>query len=118
MKNQNFLKRLSFSLNGFRSAWGSEKSFRTQVVITTLVVFVLFFLKPTLIWCAVFVLIIGATLAAELVNTALESMLDTLHPGFHPHIGKAKDCAAAAVLTLSLVSIFIFILFLFDKFYV
>lgn len=116
MKNQNFIKRVIFSLQGFKSAWQSETSFRTQILITGLVILTLAFLRPSLIWTAVFVLIIGATLAAELFNTALEYTLDVLHPGLHPQIGKAKDCAAAAVLVLSLSSILIFILFLCDRF--
>ncbi|MFA6237606.1 MAG: diacylglycerol kinase [Bacteriovorax sp.] len=116
MKNQNFYRRLLFSLNGIRSAWKSEISFRTQTVITALVIIALIFLRPSVQWTAIFTLIIGATLASELLNTALEYMIDVLHPGLHPQIGKAKDCAAAAVLVLSLSSILIFLLFLYDKF--
>jgi diacylglycerol kinase (ATP) len=116
MKNQKFLKRLQFSLHGFKSAWQTENSFRTQVMITVIVIAVLTYLRPSLQWTAVFILVIGATLAAELLNTSLEYMIDFLHPGIHTQIGKAKDCAAAAVLVLSLSSIFIFILFLVEKF--
>lgn len=116
MKNQKFYRRLLFSLQGFKSAWMSENSFRTQVIITFIVLIALVFLKPSAIWSAIFALIIGATLAAELLNTAIEYMIDVLHPEIHPQIGKAKDCAAAAVLVLSLSSILIFILFLYQKF--
>lgn len=116
MKNQNFLKRLVFSLQGFKTAWGSEKSFRTQILITVGVLISLCFLKPEPLWLAIFALLIGATLAAELFNTALEFLLDVLHPGIHPEIGKAKDCAAAAVLILSISSIIIFGIFLYQKF--
>lgn len=117
MKNQNFARRLIFSLQGFQSAWKSENSFKTQVAITVLVLISLIFLKPSLLWSSLFALIVGATIAAELFNTALEYMIDVLHPGIHPQIGKAKDCAAAAVLTLSISSIVIFVFFLFDKFW-
>lgn len=116
MKNQNFLRRLIFSLQGFKSAWSTEKSFRAQIVITVIALIALFFLKPSLWWSALFALVIGATLAAELFNTALEYMIDVVHPELHPQIGKAKDCAAAAVLVLSLASIIIFIFFLIEKF--
>lgn len=115
MKNQNILKRFLFSLQGFKSAWGTEKSFRAQVVITFLIIPTIAFLKATPQWWAIFILIIGANLAAELFNTALEYVCDLLHPDYHPQIGRAKDCAAAAVLILSLASIFIFIAFLIEK---
>ena len=116
MKNQNIIKRFVFALQGLKSAWLSERSFRAQVMITSLVIASLLFLKATLLWWAIIILVIGATLAAELLNTALEYMLDLLHPNFHSQIGRAKDCAAAAVLVLSCASILIFIAFLCDKF--
>jgi undecaprenol kinase len=37
-------------------------------------------------------------IAAELFNTALEHLVDHLHPETHPRIRIVKDCAAAAVL--------------------
>jgi diacylglycerol kinase (ATP) len=59
--------------------------------------------------------IIGATLAAELFNTALEYLCDLLHPNFHPQIAMAKDCAAAAVLVLSLTSLLVFVAFVYER---
>lgn len=40
-------------------------------------------------------------IAAELINTALEHLVDHLHPEAHPRIKIVKDCAAAAVLIVS-----------------
>ena len=56
------------------------------------------YLKASPAWWGIFLLIIGATLAAELFNTSLEYLCDRLHPDYDPQIGKVKDCAAAAVL--------------------
>lgn len=55
-------------------------------------------------WCAV-LLCIGAVLAAELVNTALEALCDKVHPEHDPLIGAAKDAAAGAVLVLAIISV-------------
>ncbi|MDD4974960.1 MAG: diacylglycerol kinase [Bacteriovorax sp.] len=116
MKNQNLYKRLIFALQGLKSAWLSERSFRAQIVITFIVIVSLIFLKASLQWWAIIILVIGATLAAELINTSLEYMLDLLHPNYHSQIGRAKDCAAAAVLVLSCSAILIFAAFLYEKF--
>ena len=116
MKNQNILKRFYNALQGLKSAWNSERSFRTQAFITIFVIVVVFFLKASLVWWAIILLAIGATLAAELINTGMEYMLDFLHPAHHDQIGRAKDCAAAAVLILSITSILIFIAFLISRF--
>lgn len=102
-------------MQGLKAAWASEKSFRAQIIITLVVLLSLIFLRPSLWWSALFILVIGSTLAAELFNTALEYMLDVLHPEQHPEIGKAKDCAAAAVLVLSVASILIFLFFILSK---
>jgi undecaprenol kinase len=48
-------------------------------------------------------------LAAELLNTALERVIDHLHPESHPSIKIAKDCAAGAVLVLSLAAVAVFV---------
>lgn len=59
-------------------------------------------LQPALIWWALVGMMIALVLAAELINTALEQLVDHLHPEQHPRIKIVKDCAAAAVLLLSL----------------
>lgn len=51
-------------------------------------------------WIAVIILI-GAVLALEAVNSAVEALADKISPQFDPLIGKAKDLAAAAVLFMA-----------------
>jgi diacylglycerol kinase (ATP) len=46
-------------------------------------------------WIALAIALVWAT---EIMNTAVESVCDALHPDHHPLIGKAKDTAAGAVL--------------------
>jgi len=112
MKNQPFLKRLAFSLQGIRSAWEQEASFRFQSLMTLGVLALLVGLRPPAIWWALLLLNCGLVLAAELFNTALEQALDHLHPEIHPAIKVSKDCAAGAVLVFSLSSVGTFLAFL------
>ena len=44
----------------------------------------------------------GMVIAAELLNTAIETVVDLVSPEFHPLAGQAKDIAAAASWVLSL----------------
>ena len=48
-------------------------------------------------WCWL-VIAISLVLAAECFNTALEALADAVAPDPHPHVGRAKDAAAGAVL--------------------
>ena len=43
----------------------------------------------------------GVVISAELLNTAVETVVDLVSPEFHPLAGRAKDIAAAAVWVLS-----------------
>jgi diacylglycerol kinase (ATP) len=54
-----------------------------------------------LIWVAAVTLSVGLVLALELVNSALERLIDHLHPGAAPEIAAVKDIAAGAVLLAS-----------------
>ena len=51
-------------------------------------------------WCLV-IFAVGAVLAAEAFNTAIESLADAVAPERHPLVGRAKDLAAAGVLLTS-----------------
>jgi diacylglycerol kinase (ATP) len=53
-------------------------------------------------------------LGAELINTALERVLDRLHPDHHPVVKIAKDCAAGAVLVSSVAALGVFVALLVD----
>lgn len=55
-------------------------------------------------WLAI-VLCIGAVLALEAVNTAVEAVCDQVSPQFAPLVKRAKDVAAAAVLIMALAAI-------------
>jgi undecaprenol kinase len=59
---------------------------------------------PPLGW-AVVALAIGLVLAAELLNTALEAVVDLVSPDDHPLAKRAKDVAAAGVLAASLAAL-------------
>jgi len=107
LKNRRFTERLSFAWSGLKSAWHSEASLRTHVLMTALLLVALVILRPSLIWWAVSGLTAALVIAAELINTALEHLADHLHPEQHPRIKLVKDCAAAAVLVLSLAGLWL-----------
>jgi undecaprenol kinase len=102
MKNQRFHQRLGFAVSGICAAWQREHSLRWHSVAALLVLLVLLWSRPAPLWWAVMGLTVASVLAAELFNTAIEQLLDHVHPGLHPSIKLVKDCAAGAVLLVSL----------------
>jgi undecaprenol kinase len=101
MKNRAFHHRMRFAVEGIAAVWTRERSFRTQVGVALVVVVGTAVLRPGLLWGAAVALSIGLVLALELVNSALEAMIDHLHPDVAPAIKIAKDAAAGAVLLAS-----------------
>jgi diacylglycerol kinase (ATP) len=94
------LKATVWSLQGLRAAWLHESSFRLEVVL-------LVALTPLAIWLGEGaierVLLIGScllVLSAELLNSAVEAVIERYGPEFHELAGRAKDMGSAAVFVL------------------
>ncbi|HEY6611485.1 MAG TPA: diacylglycerol kinase [Pseudomonas sp.] len=112
MKGQPFIKRVGFALHGLRLAVQREGSLRTHLLATAAVLVLLLVTRPAPLWWALLALAVGLVLVAELVNSALEALIDHLHPDSHPEIGAAKDIAAGAALVASGVAVVVGVAFL------
>lgn len=91
-----------WSMNGLRAAWRHEASFRLETYL-----FVIFF--PLGLWLghggiekAMLAGSLLLVLAAELLNSAVEAVVDKASPEFNELAGRAKDMGSAAVLLLML----------------
>ncbi|MFD2704145.1 diacylglycerol kinase family protein [Salibacterium lacus] len=62
----------------------------------------------------ILVVIIGGMLALEVMNTAVERVVDMITEDYHPAAEKAKDIAAAAVLVYSAAAVVIGILIFYE----
>ncbi|HQZ03194.1 MAG TPA: diacylglycerol kinase [Thauera sp.] len=114
MKGQGFQRRLGFALQGLQRTVGTERSFRTHLFAAAAVLLVLLVTRPAPLWWAVLGLAVAAVLMAELFNTALETLIDHVHPEQHPEIGAAKDIAAGAVLIASAAAVVVAVAFVVD----
>ena len=101
-KNKQFYHRLGFAASGVSEAWRRERSFRTQVLLALAAIVFTAVFAPGLIWAAAVALSIALVLTLELLNTAMECLIDHLHPETAPEIKLAKDIAAGAVLMASI----------------
>ena len=115
MKNRPFRERIGFALAGWREALARESSFRTQLGMAGLALVALLVLRPTPIWWALVGLTCALVLALELVNSAIEAVIDLLHPGIHPSVKLAKDMLAGAVLVMSCASLLVGIAMVVDN---
>ena len=92
-----FLKSFLFAVQGFRFAVRSERNIKVMLCGGALAVVAGLVLQLDLLSWGIIFLCCGVVISAELVNTAIETVVDLVSPEFHPLAGRAKDIAAAAV---------------------
>lgn len=91
-----------WSLQGLRAAWLHESSFRLEV-------YLLIVLAPLALWLGQTgverALLLGScllVLGVELLNSAIEAVIERYGPEFHELAGRAKDMGSAAVFVVML----------------
>lgn len=86
-----------WSWDGFRAAWGTEKTLRQWSIANVLSAALALLLDLTPGERALILALGLLVLAAELINTAIEEVVDMVSPGPDPRAKKAKDCGSACV---------------------
>ena len=89
-----------WSMKGLRAAWRHETSFRLEAMLAVVLV-------PLGLWLGEggvekLLLVLGPllVLSAELLNSAIEAVVDKVSPEFNELAGRAKDMGSAAVFVL------------------
>lgn len=86
-----------WSWAGFRAAWATEKSLRQWTLANVLSAALALTLDLTPGERALILALGLLILAAELINTAVEEVVDMVSPAPDPRAKKAKDCGSACV---------------------
>jgi diacylglycerol kinase (ATP) len=92
-----------YSIKGVRAAWCLEKAFRQECVLACILTPVAFWLGTSTAQRALLMFSILMVLIVELLNSAVEAVVDRIGEERHPLSEQAKNMASAAVL-LSLVA--------------
>lgn len=93
---------------GISYAFKTQRNFRIHVCVCTLAISLSLFLHLKPVEIAVIGITSGLVLALELLNTAIESLVDlTVKQTYHELAKIAKDCAAGAVLVSALVAVLV-----------
>ncbi|WP_320666492.1 diacylglycerol kinase family protein [Prochlorococcus sp. MIT 1307] len=102
-----------YAAQGIVYSFLSQRNFRIHAVIGIFVFALGIYLKLNANHMAVLVLTVTAILVLELLNTAIEAVVDlAIGRRFHPLARIAKDCSAAAVLVASFSSLIVALLLL------
>ena len=116
LKNRNFIDAWSNAFNGIIYAVTTQSNIKKQLVIAVIVMLVslLFNLSRAEFLCLMFTVIL--IIVAEMINTAIETVVDLYTDKYHPKAKIAKDVAAGSVLLMAINSVIVaYFIFLKDE---
>lgn len=98
------MKSFKYAFHGFFETVRTERNMRVHLCFAFYVILAGFVTRLSALEWAVVLVCIGIVTALECLNTALESLCDTLSPEKSEGIRKTKDASAGAVLSAAIVS--------------
>lgn len=89
---------IGYSWQGFRATWTHEAAFRQEVILFGFLTPIAFWLGETYLEVLFLIVTLLFVLLVEILNSAIESVVDRTGHEYHELSGRAKDQASAAVL--------------------
>ncbi|MCB1844307.1 MAG: diacylglycerol kinase [Halioglobus sp.] len=98
-----------YSIKGLSGAWRNQAAFRQEVLLALVMVPAAFWLGQG---ATEQILLVGSVilvLVVELINSAIEAVVDRIGSELHPLSGAAKDMGSAAVMLCLLLALFVWV---------
>ena len=116
-KRSPLYKSFGYAFEGIFNTIKDERNIKIHLIVTTLVIIFGFILKISLTEWFVCILLFAIIIPLEIVNTAIEAVVDLASKDYNPLAKKAKDAAAGAVLVAAILSAVIGSIIFFPKLY-
>jgi len=105
-----------YSIKGLLFAWKNEAAFRQECYLAIILIPIAFVIGETATQIIFLILPVFLVLIVELINSAIEAVVDRVGEELHILSGAAKDIGSAAVfVSLTLLGV-IWIIVIFDRF--
>ncbi len=115
MKNKKLINSFKFAFKGIGSSLKSERNMKIHFTMMFLVIIAgMLFNISMWEWITCFILF-GLVISLEMVNTAIEIVVDIVSPKYDVRAGRAKDIAAGAVLVNAIVAAIVGLLIFLPK---
>ncbi|WP_026692860.1 diacylglycerol kinase family protein [Peribacillus kribbensis] len=114
-RKHSFYRSVCFAFRGIYTGVKSERNMRIHITAAILASLASFIFKLTLLEWILVLFAIGGTISLELLNSALERVVDLASPRYHNLAKEAKDLAAGAVLVFAIISLLIGLLIFVPK---
>ena len=101
-----------YSWKGIKAAWQHEAAFRQEAVAGLIAIAIACSLEVDAITRVLLIGSVMLVMIVEILNSAIESVVDRIGSEFHALSGRAKDMGSAAVLLTILLAVFIWVMLL------
>ncbi|WP_299806961.1 diacylglycerol kinase [uncultured Shewanella sp.] len=91
------IRATGFSMQGLKLAWQHEAAFRQELILAAIMLPIALLVDITTVERVLLLLGLFVVLIVELLNSAIEAVVDRISDEHHPLSGQAKDIASAAV---------------------
>ncbi len=106
-----------YSLDGLKSAWRYEHAFRQELILVSVGSLIALILPVSIFEKLIMIAVLVLLLIVELLNSAIEAVVDRVSLERHSLSKNAKDYGSAAVLLSFLIALATWTVILFDRFY-
>ena len=103
------IKAAGYSWRGLRAAWQHEAAFRQEAIAALVAVAIACWLDVDIITRVLLIGSVVLVVIVEILNSAIEAVVDRIGQERHPLAGRAKDMGSAAVLLAILLALFVWI---------
>ncbi|AHJ75685.1 diacylglycerol kinase [Kosakonia sacchari] len=110
------IKAAGYSWKGVRAAWINEAAFRQESVAVILAIIIACWLDIDTMTRVLLIGSVTLVMIVEILNSAIEAVVDRIGSEFHELSGRAKDMGSAAVLMSILLAMFTWIALLWSHF--
>ena len=110
------LKAFIWSMAGIKAAWKNEQAFRWEAAIVLLMMPVGLWLGTTVVERALLIVCSMSVLITELLNSAVEAVVDRIGPERHELSKRAKDMGSAAALISMVTAVVVWGLIAYERF--
>lgn len=106
-RSKRLIDSFRYAISGICYTFKTERNFKIHIFATILVVLLASLFSVSRVEWLMLIIVIGMTLTLELVNTAVERVVNMLTTEYHPLAKIVKDVAAGAVFISSIISMIV-----------
>ncbi len=94
-------------INGFKFININEDNFKREILLGIVALLISYILKISKLEFIIIIIMIGLVLTCEVINTAIERLVDLVSPSYNKLAGEVKDIMAFSVFLMCIISLIV-----------